>query len=51
MDNLDSLPSASVEEIPEGARILDVREDEEWEAGHIDGTRACEFAMGTPAPI
>jgi rhodanese-related sulfurtransferase len=39
MDNLDSLPSASVEEIPEGARVLDVREDEEWEAGHIAGAQ------------
>ncbi|MFW3387351.1 UNVERIFIED_CONTAM: rhodanese-like domain-containing protein [Kocuria sp. CPCC 205274] len=39
MDNLDSLPSASVEEIPEGARVLDVREDDEWEAGHIAGAQ------------
>lgn len=39
MDNLDSLPSASVEEIPEDARILDVREDSEWEAGHISGAQ------------
>jgi len=39
MDNVDNLPSASVEEIPEGAQILDVREDFEWEAGHIDGAR------------
>lgn len=39
MDNTDDLPSASVEEIPEGARVLDVREDYEWEAGHIDGAQ------------
>ncbi|MGQ1798353.1 rhodanese-like domain-containing protein [Kocuria oceani] len=39
MDNLDNLPSASVEEIPEDARILDVREDDEWEAGHIAGAQ------------
>ncbi|MEX5236612.1 UNVERIFIED_CONTAM: rhodanese-like domain-containing protein [Kocuria sp. CPCC 205316] len=39
MDNLDNLPSASVEEIPEGARVLDVREDDEWAAGHIDGAQ------------
>ncbi|MCD1145950.1 rhodanese-like domain-containing protein [Kocuria sp. LUK] len=37
MDNVDNLPSASVEEIPEGAAILDVREAFEWEAGHIEG--------------
>lgn len=29
--------SVSVTEIPEGAAIIDVREDDEWEAGHIDG--------------
>ena len=29
--------SVSVTEIPEGAPILDVREDDEWNAGHIDG--------------
>ncbi|SMY11587.1 rhodanese-like domain-containing protein [Brevibacterium jeotgali] len=33
MDN----PRASVHEIPEGASILDVREDDEWAAGHIEG--------------
>ncbi|RBP62923.1 rhodanese-related sulfurtransferase [Brevibacterium sanguinis] len=29
--------SVQVTEIPEGAPILDVREDDEWEAGHIEG--------------
>lgn len=29
--------SVSVNEIPEGATIVDVREDDEWEAGHIEG--------------
>ena len=29
--------SVSVTEIPDGAAIIDVREDDEWEAGHIDG--------------
>ena len=39
MDNVDNLPSADVSEIPEDAKILDVREDFEWEAGHIDGAQ------------
>ena len=29
--------SVSVTEIPDGAAIIDVREDDEWEAGHIEG--------------
>ncbi len=29
--------SVQVTEIPEGAPILDVREDDEWQAGHIEG--------------
>ena len=29
--------AVSVNEIPDGAAIVDVREDDEWEAGHIDG--------------
>lgn len=29
--------SVSVNEIPEGAAIIDVREDDEWQAGHIEG--------------
>lgn len=39
MDNVNNLPSASVEEIPADAKILDVREDFEWEAGHIEGAQ------------
>lgn len=39
MDNVDNLPSASVDEVPTDAKILDVREDFEWEAGHIDGAQ------------
>jgi rhodanese-related sulfurtransferase len=34
-----SEPSATVTEIPEGASILDVREDDEFAAGHIDGAK------------
>jgi rhodanese-related sulfurtransferase len=33
------LPSVKVEHIPAGARLLDVREDDEWAAGHIDGAQ------------
>ena len=39
MDNVDNLPSADVSEIPEDAKILDVREDYEWEEGHIAGAQ------------
>ncbi|SDQ22185.1 rhodanese-like domain-containing protein [Quadrisphaera sp. DSM 44207] len=31
------LPTASVREVPEGAVLLDVREDDEWAAGHAPG--------------
>ncbi len=31
------VPSVSVDDLPAGAVLLDVREDEEWAAGHIDG--------------
>ncbi len=33
------IPSVPVGEIPDGANILDVREDDEWTAGHIDGAQ------------
>ena len=39
MDNQNNLPSASVEEIPAGAPVLDVREQDEWDAGHIEGAQ------------
>lgn len=29
--------TASVTDIPQGANILDVREQDEWDAGHIEG--------------
>ncbi|MFW0155294.1 rhodanese-like domain-containing protein [Rothia sp. P6271] len=35
----DELSQVTVEQIPEGAKILDVREDFEWEAGHIQGAQ------------
>jgi rhodanese-related sulfurtransferase len=31
------LPTVSVDDLPADAVILDVREDEEWAAGHIQG--------------
>ena len=34
MSEIQNVPAADV---PDDARILDVREDYEWEAGHIDG--------------
>lgn len=33
------IPSVAVGDIPEGANILDVREDDEFTAGHIDGAQ------------
>lgn len=37
------IPSVSVTDVPdpqaEGVLVLDVREDHEWDAGHIDGAR------------
>lgn len=35
----DDLRQVTVEEIPADAKILDVREDMEWEAGHIEGAQ------------
>jgi rhodanese-related sulfurtransferase len=31
------VPTVAVDQVPAGALLLDVREDEEWIAGHIDG--------------
>ena len=35
----DDLRQVTVDEIPADAKILDVREDMEWEAGHIEGAQ------------
>lgn len=35
----DDLRQVTVEDIPEGAKILDVREDYEWVEGHIAGAQ------------
>ncbi|MGG5172474.1 rhodanese-like domain-containing protein [Pseudarthrobacter sp. J1738] len=34
---MSELETVSVEQIPAGGTILDVREDYEWAAGHVDG--------------
>jgi rhodanese-related sulfurtransferase len=31
------VPTVEVDQIPSAALVLDVREDDEWAAGHIDG--------------
>jgi rhodanese-related sulfurtransferase len=31
------IPQTTVDQLPDDAVILDVREDDEWQAGHIDG--------------
>src|SRR5687768_18103918 len=38
------VPTVSAAELPEDAVVLDVREDDEWVAGHIEG--ATHIAMG-----
>jgi rhodanese-related sulfurtransferase len=38
-------PSVTVDQVTSTTRLLDVREDEEWDAGHIDG--AIHIPMGT----
>ncbi|MCT1368132.1 MULTISPECIES: rhodanese-like domain-containing protein [Kocuria] len=35
----ENVPNVKVDDIPEGAKILDVREDYEWEEGHIAGAQ------------
>jgi rhodanese-related sulfurtransferase len=34
---MDDVPEISVQDLPADAVILDVREAEEWAAGHVDG--------------
>lgn len=33
-----ALPTVVATDVPDGVTILDVREDDEWTAGHIDGS-------------
>jgi rhodanese-related sulfurtransferase len=32
------IPTVTIDQLPEGAVLLDVREDQEWAAGHIAGS-------------
>lgn len=32
-----NVPTVTIDDLPAGALLLDCREDEEWQAGHIDG--------------
>ncbi len=34
---LPAVPSVSADQVPPGAALLDVREDDEWQAGHAEG--------------
>ena len=34
-----SVPAVGPDAVPEGSVLLDVREDDEWEAGHPEGAR------------
>ncbi len=44
------MPSISVTDVPDGAYILDVREFDEWEAGHTPGAHHVPM-MTIPAHI
>jgi len=56
-----ALPTVVVTDLPDGAAILDVREDDEWAAGHIAGsvhvplselpTRAGDIPDGDPLVV
>ena len=35
---MQHVPTVAVADIPAGAVLVDVREDDEWQAGHIDGS-------------
>ena len=37
MTNTGPVPQIPAVEVPAGAYLLDVREDEEWDAGHVSG--------------
>jgi rhodanese-related sulfurtransferase len=39
-----SVPSVGASDVPAGSRILDVREQDEWDAGHIDGAEHVPLA-------
>ena len=41
---LPAVPSVSAADVPADAVLLDVREDDEWEAGHVEG--ALHIPMG-----
>ncbi len=42
--DVDGVPTTAVTDLPEDATVLDVREDDEWAAGHIAG--ALHIPMG-----
>jgi rhodanese-related sulfurtransferase len=38
-DNGDVIPSIDAASVPPDAYLLDVREQDEWDAGHVDGSQ------------
>ena len=42
--DVDGVPTTTVTDLPEDATVLDVREDDEWAAGHVAG--ALHIPMG-----
>lgn len=41
----EEIPQVTVDQIPAGAKILDVREDYEWVEGHIEGAQHIPLAQ------
>ena len=39
-----SVPSVAASAVPAGAHIVDVREDDEWDAGHVEGAQHIPLA-------
>ncbi|PRZ44430.1 rhodanese-related sulfurtransferase [Antricoccus suffuscus] len=37
INSMSEIPETTVDQLPADAVILDVREDDEWQAGHIEG--------------
>ena len=48
---VSSIPMVSVDEIGDGVRLLDVRQDAEFESGHVPGARHMELGSLRPVDV